>query len=111
MAGIPVVSANTDGIVVACPTDKYDLMLEVFAAWEQRTGLETEETEYRALYSRDVNNYIAVKMDGKTKTKGAYCERGSAHNSVLSKNPEVLICSDAAQAYLSKGTPVEQTIR
>jgi hypothetical protein len=110
LAGIPVISANTDGIVVACPADKYDLLLQVFAAWEQRTGLETEETEYRALYSRDVNNYIAVKMDGKTKTKGAYCERGSAHNSVLSKNPEVLICSDAAQAYLSKGTPVAKTI-
>jgi hypothetical protein len=111
LAGIPVVSANTDGIVVACPTDRYELMLKVFAAWEQRTGLKTEETEYRALYSRDVNNYIAVKMDGKTKTKGAYCERGSAHNSVLSKNPEVLVCSDAAQAFLSTGKPVEQTIR
>jgi hypothetical protein len=110
LAGIPVVSANTDGIVVACPRDKYELMLEVFAAWEKRTGLETEETEYKALYSRDVNNYIAVKPDGKTKTKGAYCERGSAHNSVLSKNPEVLICSDAAQAFVSKGIPVEQTI-
>jgi hypothetical protein len=111
LAGIPVISANTDGIVVACPVDKYDLMTQVFAAWEQRTGLETEETEYRALYSRDVNNYIAVKLDGKTKTKGAYCERGSAHNSVLSKNPEVLICSDAAQAFLAKGTPVVETIR
>lgn len=111
LAGISVISANTDGIVAACPTDKYELMREVFATWEQRTGLETEETEYRALYSRDVNNYIAVKMDGGTKTKGAYCERGSAHNSVLSKNPEVLICSDSAQAYLSKGTPVAETIR
>jgi hypothetical protein len=111
LAGITVISANTDGIVVACPADKYELLEQVFAAWEQRTGLETEETEYRALYSRDVNNYIAVKMNGETKTKGAYCERGSAHNSVLSKNPEVLICSDAAQAFVSKGTPVEETIR
>jgi hypothetical protein len=110
LAGIPVISANTDGIVAACPADKYELMREVITAWEQRTGLETEETEYRALYSRDVNNYIAVKMNGETKTKGAYCERGSAHNSVLSKNPEMLICSDAAQAFLSKGTPVAETI-
>jgi hypothetical protein len=111
LAGIPVVSANTDGIVVACPAGKYELLCEIFAAWEQRTGLETEETEYRALYSRDVNSYIAVKMDDKAKTKGAYCERGSAHNSILSKNPEVLICSDAAQAYLARGVPVDETIR
>lgn len=110
LSSIPVVSANTDGIVVACPRHRYDDMCALFKAWEQHTGLETEETEYRALYSRDVNNYIAIKPDGKTKTKGVYCERGSAHNSVLSKNPEVLICSDAAQAYLSKGTPIEETI-
>lgn len=110
-AHISVISANTDGIVVACPRHKYDEMCAIFKAWEERTALETEETEYLGLYSRDVNNYIAVKLDKKTKTKGAYCERGSAHNSVLSKNPEALICSDAAQAWLSKGTPVEETIR
>jgi hypothetical protein len=110
-ASIPVISANTDGIVVACPRDRYDDMTAIFKSWEERTGLETEETEYRAIYSRDVNNYFAVKMDGKTKPKGAYSERGSAHNSVLSKNPEVLICSDAAQAYVAKGIPVERTIR
>lgn len=109
--GIPVVSANTDGIVVACPSHRYDDMVSLFAAWEKHTGLETEETEYKALYSANVNNYIAVKMDGKTKTKGWYCERGSAHNSILSKNPEALICSDAVQKYLSKGTPISQTIR
>lgn len=111
LTGIPVVSANTDGIVVACPRDKYDHMHAVFAGWEQVTALETEETEYAALYAANVNNYIALTLDGHTKTKGWYCERGSAQNSVLSKNPDVAICSDAVQAYLAKGTPLEQSIR
>jgi hypothetical protein len=111
LSGIPVMSANTDGIVVACPADRYNDMVRIFTGWEGITGLETEETEYLGLYSRDVNNYIALTMDGKTKTKGAYCERGSAQNSILSKNPDALICSDAVQAYLSKRVPVEQTIR
>lgn len=111
LAGIPVVSANTDGIVVACPSHLYDHMCSIFQAWEKHTGLETEETEYAALYSANVNNYIAVKLDGKTKTKGWYCERGSAHNSILSKNPEHLICSDAVQKYLAKGAPISNTIR
>lgn len=110
LSGIPVVSANTDGIVVACPADRYNEVVQIFKAWEAHTGLETEETEYAALYSANVNNYIAVKPDGKTKCKGWYSERGSAHNSVLSKNPEALICSDAVQALLSKGVPVEKTI-
>lgn len=111
LSGIPVVSANTDGIVMACPRDKYDHMLAVFAGWERITGLETEETEYAGLYAANVNNYIALTLDGKCKTKGWYCERGSAQNSVLSKNPDVLVCSEAAQAWLSKRVPVEQTIR
>ena len=109
--GIPVVSANTDGIVTACPAHLYDHMNTLFAAWEQHTGLETEETEYKALYAANVNNYIAVKMDGKTKVKGWYSEKGSAHNSVLSKNPEALICSDAVQKYLANGTSIYKTIR
>jgi hypothetical protein len=44
LCGIPVVSANTDGIVMACPRDKYDHMERIFAGWEQITGLKTEET-------------------------------------------------------------------
>jgi len=111
LSGIPVVSANTDGIVMACPVHLYERMEEIFKGWESVTGLETEETEYAALFAANVNNYIALMPDGKTKTKGWYCERGSAQNSVLSKNPEALICSDAVQAYLSKRTPLEHTIR
>jgi hypothetical protein len=110
LAGIPVVSGNTDGIVIKCPKSRYDDLLAVIKEWEVLTGFETEETRYRRLNARDVNNYIAVKEDGTVKVKGAYSEKGSAQNSVLSKNPESLICSDAVQAYLSKGTPIAETV-
>lgn len=112
LAGVPVVSANTDGIVIKCPEDRYKDLEHIVIAWEEKTGFVTEETQYRALYCRDVNNYIAVKKDneGKCKTKGIYSERGSALNSVLSKNPEALICSDAVQAFLAHGVPISETI-
>lgn len=121
-AGIPVVSANTDGIVIKCPASRYDDLLAVVDMWEKRTGFQTEETRYKAVYSRDVNNYIAIKekgdAKGKTfderlgvKAKGAYSERGSALNSPLSKNPEALVCNDAVQAFLATGKPVQDTIR
>lgn len=109
--GVQVVSANTDGIVIKCPRHMKALLDETALMWEQRTGFVTEETQYKALYSRDVNNYIAVKEDDTCKTKGTYSEKGSALNSPLSKNPEALICSDAVQALLTKGTPIEETIR
>jgi hypothetical protein len=102
--GIPVVSANTDGIVIKCPKALVPMMDLVVWEWEQATGFETEATEYRALYSRDVNNYVALKPDGKVKLKGAYAPAG------LSKNPTNQVCVDAVIAYLLNGTPVAETI-
>ena len=108
--GVKVVSANTDGIVFTCHPSAYSEVLAVFDKWEALTGLKTEETRYKALYSANVNNYIAITLDGKVKAKGWYTERGSALNSRLSKNPQSLICSDAVKALLSVGTPIETTI-
>lgn len=110
LANIPVVSANTDGVVAACPRGREDDLLTCVIAWEEQTGFVTEETRYRSLHSRDVNNYIAIKEDGEVKTKGTYSERGSALNSPLSKNPETLICSDAVQKFLLDGTPITETV-
>jgi len=110
LAGIPVISANTDGIVMAVPNDKKEALDVVIKWWEHSTGFVTEETVYRSLHCRDVNNYIAIKPDGGCKLKGVYSEVGSALNSVLSKNPESLIVSDAIQAFLSSGKPVADTI-
>jgi len=109
--GIPIVSGNTDGIVIRCPKNRYAELNFIIEAWEKFTGFVTEETRYKALYCRDVNNYIAVKEDDTCKVKGVYCERGSAQNSILSKNPEMLICSDAVQLFLTRQTPIQKTIR
>lgn len=102
--GIPVVSANTDGIVVKCPRDKCDVLNTVIESWERRSGLKTEETVYRALYSRDVNNYIAVGENGKVKAKGVYGKVS------IRKNPQNAICSEAVIAYLTEGTPLTETV-
>jgi hypothetical protein len=110
LAGISVVSANTDGIVKLCPPDRYDDLRTVIMQWEEATGFVTEEERYKSIWSRDVNNYIAVKEDGTCKLKGCYAEVGSALNSPLSKNPEAYIVSLAVQEFLANGTPVAETI-
>lgn len=101
---ISVVSANTDGIVAYFHKDlerKYD---EVCWEWMLDTSYELEFTDYKALYSRDVNSYIAVKPDDSVKSKGAF----AAPN--LMKNPQFVVINEALYAYLSKGTPLEATI-
>jgi hypothetical protein len=102
--GIPVISANTDGIVIKCPTEGSGDLGIIIEKWEKHTGLKTEETVYTALYSRDVNNYIAVKSDGKVKAKGVYGPPS------ISKNPQNTICAEAVIAYLTRATPLQHTV-
>ena len=103
--GIPVVSGNTDGIVIKCPVDKEELMHKVIKQWEKKTGFVMESAKYAGLFSRDINNYIAVKENGDVKCKGCFASAG------LAKNPENEICNIAIIEYIKHGTPFETTIR
>lgn len=102
--GVQVVSANTDGLVMRYPRAATSDVEFVVGLWEDATGFATEATEYRALYSKDVNNYIAIKPDGEYKLKGLYTPAG------LQKNPTAEIATLAVVEYLRKGTSIEQTI-
>ena len=103
-SGVSVVSANTDGVVLMFHKSKLDTVNDVIYEWETLTQLTTEETRYQAVYSKDVNNYLAIKPDGSHKAKGIYAGTG------LAKTPSTTVCMDAVLAYLKHGTPVEDTI-
>ena len=105
--GVSVVSGNTDGIVIKCHKSAISAMEETIKQWEKITSFETEATEYSAIYSRDVNNYIALKKGGGTKRKGAYGVSGLEEK----KNPTMTICAEAVADFLDKGTPVSKTIK
>lgn len=110
---IAVVSANTDGIVIKCGKDKYELLNQIISLWENHTQFKTEETKYLATYSRDINNYIAVKTDGSCKTKGAYSNPWNDPKMAIfrfHKNPQTTICIEAVTEFLTKGVSLEQTI-
>jgi DNA polymerase elongation subunit (family B) len=104
-AGIKVVSANTDGIVLYGPRSFESAMEVVAWDWMLDTSFELERTDYRALASRDVNNYLAVKLDGSVKGKGVFAPAG------LAKNPDCQIIYEAAAKRIATGVSIEQTIR
>jgi DNA polymerase elongation subunit (family B) len=114
IAGIQVVSANTDGIVIKCPKLRVDDLNAIIRQWEYETNFKTEETQYKAVYSRDVNNYIAVKLDGSCKTKGAYSNPWNDKKLAsfrFHKNPDATICVEAVCEFLTKQIPIEKTIK
>lgn len=109
--GIRVVSANTDGIVVITPAGLEWMRDSTIDWWHKKTGLETEATEYTAIYNANVNNYIAFKPDGSHKAKGWYGESGVVPKASPSgKSPGKDICNDAVIAFLRDGTPIAQTV-
>ena len=103
-AGIPVVSANTDGIVVHMLRSKRADLDQVVWDWLLDTSFVLEETEYRLLAQRDVNSYVAVRTDGKAKRKGLMGITG------LAKNPVFPIVAEAVVRFLAEGTPLVDTI-
>lgn len=105
LSGIRVVSANTDGIVLHAPKALNGPMECIAWDWMLDTSYELERTNYRSIASRDVNNYVAVMMNGKTKGKGIFAAPS------LAKNPDCQIVYDAVAARIANGTPIERTIR
>lgn len=104
-AGISIASANTDGVVAHFPEELSDTFDQIIWDWQLDTSFELVATEYKWIASRDVNNYVALTVDGKLKRKGIFCTSG------LEKNPQFSIIYTAATNFVALGTPVEETIR
>jgi hypothetical protein len=119
LAGISVVSANTDGFVTYSHESVQAKVDEIVNDWMKRTGFTLEDTDYTGLYSRDVNNYIALKADGKFKGKGVFADPWGARaegeqvnpEEYFKKNPSCQICTEAVVKLLRDKQPIEKTIR
>lgn len=112
LAGIPVISGNTDGIVVKCHKDQIKLKDQIVKQWEIDCDFKTETNEYSALINRDVNCYIAVKAPTQKSPKATIKTKGNLFNrSGLSKNPTGEICIDAIESFLCDNVPIEETVR
>lgn len=126
---IKVISANTDGIMVQYPASQRQRVLNVVQANCRRTGFEYEETAYRVVAAKDVNNYIAI-TDGRVpvvitpdgifddkakagvaKRKGLYASNRQEENPLyLMKNPTMEVCSNLAVDYLRDGIHPREAI-
>lgn len=99
------IQSNTDGILIKLKSiDDYDLIDDIVWEWEKRTGMRMGFDIYTKVFQKDVNNYLLVAPDGKTKTKGAYTK------SLNSVDYDLPIINKAMVDYMVNGTPVEKTI-
>jgi hypothetical protein len=113
LAGLTVVSANTDGVVCICPNERSAELAAIYRQWELDTNFKLEFNTYRELAIRDVNNYMAITEDGKTKGKGCFANFWKTldlSEDQLSINPTATICTEAVERFIRDGTPMMTTI-
>ena len=107
LAGYQVVSANTDGIELLIPKGKFKHYLSVVKEVEDQFDIVFEHEQYKSIYYLNVNNYIAVLMNGKTKKKGSTF----LTEPELGDSNDFLVIPKALEAYFVNRTPVEEFIR
>ncbi len=95
---------NTDGLETMIPREYEDKYYEICKRWENITSLELEHGKYSKMIIGDVNNYIAVTEDGKSKCKGRF----EYENLALHKNKSFLIIPKALHAYFVEGISPEE---
>ena len=98
---------NTDGLETMIPRDQVDKYMEICAIWEKITNLQLEHDKYTKIVLGDVNNYIAINEDGKSKCKGRFEYKDLA----LHKNKSFLIIPKAIHAYFVDGIKPEKFIK
>ena len=72
--------------------------------WEERTQLKMEYAEYTKFISKDVNNYLAVKVNGEIHAKGSYVK------DLNDLDYDLPIVNEALRNYMIFGTLPEITI-
>ena len=106
--GIPVISGNTDGIVVKLYNDKKDKFDEITKNWEEYTKLSADSENYSRYICRDINNYAAQELDGKIDYKGDLNPYIYKEN--LQKGYDEPIVAEAVSNYFIYDKPVIETL-
>ena len=103
--GIQLVQINTDGLTVRIPRSEKPRLDFASFMWQEQTGLQLEEAFYKAMFVRDVNNYIGLFSDGTTKRKGAYEWKADWH-----QNAGALVVPKVAEKVLVENAPIRETV-
>lgn len=111
--GLPnsiLLQTNTDGATLVINKKNLARYYELCKEWEELTKLTLEFNEYKAMYIRDVNSYIAVYTDGKTKCKGSFEWEPMYRykTSHLHKNKSFLVIPKAVYAFFIDNISPEQ---
>lgn len=105
LAGINIISANTDGVTIRIKKTLLDKMFEINKWWCDLTRYELERADYQKIIFSTVNDYLAIKTDGEVKKKGDFLTDFELH-----KNKSARIVSLALEQYFVNNILIDTTI-
>lgn len=103
---IELLFSNTDGFMLDIDERFYEELKSIAKELSDLTGIELEYEPCKAMYQRDVNNFILIKEDGSVKLKGSYEIDKDFH-----KNSSMRIVSIATANYFINGVSPRDTIK
>lgn len=106
--GIHVISANTDGIVIKLPRNKWDVYKDITDRWNETNKMGADYETYKLLIARDINNYFDVQENGKQEYKGALDPKQYIKD--LTKGYDMPIVAKAVFEYFVNNKPVMETL-
>lgn len=109
LAGIHVVSANTDGIVIKLPYDKVDIYNQICKEWNETNRMSADDEHYKMLVSLNVNNYFDIQSNDKIEYKGALDPKQYIKD--LKKGYDMPVVATAVFEYFAHGKSVMETLR
>lgn len=107
-AGIEVMSANTDGIVVKLYKRNKAKFEEIANDWKKLTKLDADSEEYKCYINRDINNYVIEEINGKVSYKGDLNPNMYAVD--LQNGYNMPIVAQAVVNYFLNNKPVLETL-
>lgn len=109
LAGIHVISANTDGIIVKLYKDKEEQFKIITDSWCQFNKMTADSERYKIFITRDINNYFNVQTNGNIEFKGVLDPKQYLKD--LKKGYDEPIVAKAVFEYFTNNIPISETLR
>jgi hypothetical protein len=114
-----LVQSNTDGILVRVDTEEQvEIIKAISQEWSERTRMGLSYDFVETVVQKDVNNYLTIETDGKTKAKGAWAKDWRREEKVNGEKAwvdnlvdfDLVILREALWNYAQYNTPIAETI-
>ena len=109
LAGIHVISANTDGIIVKLYKNKEEQFKQITDEWCAFNKMTADSERYKLFITRDINNYLNVQSNDTIEFKGALDPKQYLKD--LKKGYDMPVVAIAVFEYLVNNIPVMTTLR